>query len=423
MRKFGVTAASRRVGLIGSVAVAAAAVGTATLAAPAVAASPHVVSTELDSSYATVTSSTGHKLQVEVDAFVQPSAPSDGVAIVTLSRAIGKGGNDGEEDHTWMLPIKASDLSATSAGKGALHLSAKELSRFGAIRLTMAPTGAAKTQNCGGAAAASIQHVKVSGTFYFASRSTGADKWGSVGSDNAKRTFHFPGKSELIRYFAGGDKCLNNQDGGLGALPCMTMTMWDANSGDADISGFELLGTEIVTGSRMVSLPAPAGAVREDDVVGPMAAPTLSVSTPAVPPVLGAVDATLTVAPGKSAISSGVATIISSAAEAPQTVPCGSGQSESATGWGGSTYVNAPANPLTLTSQVFNGIHVANNSNATVMDFRPTSLTPTPTSTPTASQPSIDRAHVATAAASNAVDPLSYVERLVASRHLQLLHR
>jgi hypothetical protein len=102
-------------------------------------------------------SSTGHKLLVEVHAYLDSASSANDEVDVTLTQNKGAG----TEDHSWMFPIHATDLDADSLGQGTLELSSKEISPFGALRLTMTPIAKATTQKCDGAVAALVTPVKL----------------------------------------------------------------------------------------------------------------------------------------------------------------------------------------------------------------------------------------------------------------------
>jgi len=355
---------------------------------------------------------TGHKLQVEVDAYVAPNQPAANEADVTIIRETAAG----EEDHTWMFPIKASDLTLTSAAKGALKLTTKEISPFGALSLTMTPKSDPTTQKCDGTAAASTTPVKLVGSFFFNTRSSATGDWGKVGYKNSDKTFTFHGKNTVTRMFAGGAKCLNASMGditmGDTTLPCVSSVIWDASTPTVDLNGIEMYGVNLVAGSRFAALHEPTGAMRLDAVFGMVPAPTLTLSPNAIVP--SAFDALL-VAVGHGSTSTGAATLFSQNAATPETAPCGSGRKTvRATAWPDAIYHNG-AVPFAMKAQAFGDIHATNNATATLIAIAPTAATPSPTPTPTstsAASPSI--AHLATA--SNRAAAIAAAERYLHSK-------
>jgi hypothetical protein len=402
----------RRLAALAAVGAAVAAIGGAASSAPAsaAAATPHVAAIDLDSNIVNVTSSTGRHLELEVHAYVEPNAPSNDEADVTLTQE----NNNGEEDHSWMFPIHhTTDLDVDTRGQGTLRLTSKEISPFGSLSLTMTPAGKTSTQKCNGVAAGTVTPVKLTGSFFFNSHSTGAKKWGSVGTKSPKAALKFPGKAALTQIYSGGQSCLEGDGGDDVALPCTSALIWDSSSSTADINGFEFLGINLVNGSRIVSLHGnvPGGSLRADDVTTTAAAPTwLTAPNATVATLLDGLLATV----GKSATLTGTSTVYGVGGESKQNEPCGSaGNTETATYWPSATYTNG-ANPLTLNTSTFGGVHVPNNTDATLLAFAPASTStpiPTPTPTPTTtSSSSASVAHLAVAGTISKHAALTFVE-------------
>jgi hypothetical protein len=380
MLKTGLSHGGRRMAALAGATVVAAAFGGVALSAPAVAATPRVTATDLDSSLVSFTSSTGHRLVVEVHAFVQQGAPANDEADITLTQENG-GGTNGTEDHSWMFPIRSTDLDTTTAGQGTLSLSSAELGRFGSLHLTINPMGKAKTQTCSGSLAALVTPVSLSGKFLFKTLSGGAHSWGAVGSNKRNLDVLFTGKSTLTQILAGGGSCLANESTDA-QLPCLNALMWDSSDATVDISGYEFPGIDMVTGSRVVSLhgDVPRGSMREDDVVTPVATPKLA---NVLDPITTLLDGISLIASAHRPAASGTASISSDTAAVRQTVPCGTaGKSESAAAWGGSAYTNGTT-PLSLQPQIYGALHVPDNDNAMLLEFGTAATTPIPTSVPT----------------------------------------
>lgn len=369
-----------RVGVLAGATAAAAALGGASIPSSAAAATPHLTAVELNSGLADIVSSTGRKLEVEVDAYVAPKQPSANEADVTVTRETA----DGEEDHTWMFPIKAADLTATPTGKGALKVTTHELSPFGALSLTMTPKSAPTTQSCEGTPAATTTPVKLVGSFFFNTRSGATGNWGSLGSKSGSKSVTFHGKNIVTRVLGAGS-CLNGTGDDDTALPCTSSLIWDSSTPTLDLNGVEMYGVDLVAASRIVKLHAPAGAMRADAVFGSIPAPAVTISPD--PVIESAFDALL-VATGHGATSTGSAILTSVSGATAQTAPCGAGsKTVDGTLWQNAIYHNG-VNPFAMKTQVFGNIHVPNNSSAMLMKIDPTSTTPTPTPTPTPTETS-----------------------------------
>ncbi|HVY10627.1 MAG TPA: hypothetical protein VHB18_10860 [Mycobacteriales bacterium] len=340
---------------------AALAIGGVVVPAAAVAA-PRVTSIELTSSNLSMTSATGQHLKVQVHAFVNANQPQDNEADITLWKPLGVGGSAGEEDHTWTFPIQYSELKTNAAGKGTLDVASAELSPFGVMSLTMTPTQTDSIKSCNGSPSISTTRVKLAGTFFFSSRSTGAHKWGSVGSHSAKKPVTFTGKNTLVQVFPGTKQCLNTDAN----PPCMSGVMWDSGNSKVDVSGVIAAGREVVDAARLVGFATGAGtaATREDDLIAPMSPPLWAMAADRLNP--SAQDATL-ITRGSSPTSIGSASLTSTIPVSIQSVPCGTaGKSELGIAWPAVQYTNG-ATPLTFKPQVFGPIHAPNNTDAMVL--------------------------------------------------------
>jgi hypothetical protein len=398
--------------LASGIAAAAALAGAAAPTAAAAATHHHVVAIDITSSEVAVTTSTGHPVLLDLHAYAKPHAVEGNELDVDMAQLNGAGGANGEEDHSWMFPIETNALTAQPSGNGALTVKSATLGGFGVLKLTITPTSKPTTQRCGGAAAASVSRVKLAGTLLFKTQSTGANKWGSIGSANVKKVFKFPGHSKLTQYYAGGEKCLYGGSA-LPSPPCASSVQWDSGGLDVDLSGYELPGANIVEGTRFTLLHRPYGAARIDDVVSTVPRPTFLTAPDQT--VTTSLNAMLGVV-GQAPASTGKALLLSSKAAAAQTVPCGShGKTVKVTMWQAS-YKNA-VTPLTLNADIFGAMRDKDNSEAMLLTTgTATTPTPTPTPTPTVS-PTAAIAHVSSAQAALAqVEQYARAQRLARFR-------
>lgn len=369
----------RRAGILAGLALAASAIGGVAVAAPAVAAAPHINAIDLTSSLVTFKSTTKHTLQVQVHAFVQKNAPANDEADITLTQQNGVGGVSGAEDHSWMFPIQASDLTTNAADGGTLTLSSPEISPFGSLRLTFMRSGKSSTQKCSGVAAATVTPVAISGKFFFKTLSGGTHAWGAVGSQKPNVSVLFTGKSILTQLLPGGGTCLANQSDN-NSLPCGSALMWDSSDATTDISGFEFPGLDMMSGSRVVSLAnGPRGSMREDDLIAPVPTPKLS---GLLDPVTSLLDGVSLLTSGPSS-AGGSATVSDAVAGSHTTLSCGTaGKTEKAAAWNGAAYTNGTT-PLSLQPQIFGALHVPNNDTAMLLELGSAATTPVPTTSPT----------------------------------------
>lgn len=399
-----------RIGIVASGIAAAAALSGVAAPATAVAATHHhVVALELTSSEVAVTTSTGHQVLLDLHAHAKPHAVAGNELDLTVTQLDGAGGINGAEDHSWLFPIDSGAFTAKPSGNGALTVRATALSKFGVFKLTMTPTRKPSIQRCGGAAAASVSHVKLVGTMHFRTHSGGANSWGSIGS--ATKAFKFPGGSRLTQFFKGGENCLfGGSSSADPAAPCASALQWDAGGLNVDLSGYEFPGQDIVEGTRLSLLHRPYGAMRIDDMVVPVPTPTfISAPDTVVTTSFDAMLGVLSQAPS----SAGKALLASSKAASTQVEPCGShGKTINVTMWHAS-YKNG-ATPLTLKADIFGGMHVKDNPDAMLLLADTSSLTPIPTPTPTSTSSST--ANVGHAISTSAA--LAQVEQYARSQRL-----
>lgn len=297
-------------------------------------------SVSLSSSNAKVTTSTKHAIHVEIGASNNPSTPANDQLTVTLSRGSASSG----ETHTWSFPITSSVLDVASSGKGTLEVPSSKLSPFGVVNLKITPVAKTKTQSCKGHLASKSVEVKLSGTFYFDSRSTGAHKWGSVGSKT--KTFHFPATNRLTWLYGSAalENCLST------TTPCGASLFWTAQDGDSLFDGTESSNGSSVFASRTADLSKPKGASRVDTSTAPTKTPVLTVANDG--------SATLDVqADGGSGSGSAVITSPQQGASVP--TPCGKGKTQNSQFWTGSYAPGTPA--LVVSEQIFGAITLGAN--------------------------------------------------------------
>jgi hypothetical protein len=274
------------------------------------------------------------------------------------------------KSHEWHFPVPGSALRINAAGNGALEVPPVKILPYGILSLTITPVGEATTDSCEGTPSDKVQKVKLAGSVFFDTKSSGADRWGSVGSRSTKKRFTFTSKSTLTWFYPrppGGSSCGGDDDSG---LPCSGALVWDDASGDADFSGISTGGVSLIEASRSVQLATPVGATRADDLTGAGPAPVLTTTPGAADAAEN--DATLTVTADTNA--AGGATIVSATPSQTQTIPCDgdvTGSTTSASLWEGATFTNGTA-PITVAAEIFGPVSIPNNTDATIVDVVPT---------------------------------------------------
>lgn len=347
----------------GVLAASAVAVGPAAAAATPHA-NPAVSQVRLSSKTETVKTSTGRRLRLQLVANQLPgsNAASDDV-LVTLS----DGPQDVGETHEWDFPVSASALKLTRSGQGWLQVPPQKILPYGIVKLTVTPSGKPKTDSCAGAATDRVQPVRLAGAFYFDTKSTGAHKWGVIGSKNVRKKFLFSGLGNVTWFYpepAGGTGCGSDDDTG---LPCSGSLFWDDPVGDVDLSGVTVTGANLIEASRNVQLPTPVGASRADELTGIGAPPVLTTTPDAANPA--SQDASLAVSGDTGAVGS--ATITSADPGQTQSLPCDggtTGETASVSLWQGCTFTNGTT-PLAVPAEIFGAISVPDtNTQATLID-------------------------------------------------------
>lgn len=311
---------------------------------------PIAISTGLNSGVTAATSSTGHKLYVELNASHNSASASPAT---TDSLDIELANNKrifGGESHTWSLKIPAgaltfeTDSSGNPDGNGTLDVTSSAISPFGTVSLKFAPQGNPTTQQCNGQPSSRTQPVTLNGTFYFDTKSKGSHKWGAVGSKTKK--FTFSATNNVVTTYATTDfSCI-----GPAQSPCVSAISWFANHGGVSFNGSgEGKANGSVFGSRSTNLSKPDGAIREDANTGH--------SKPLVLKKKGSSTSLSVVGVNGTA---GSATLKASKKQGPFSNPC-KGGTEQITAWSNGSYKNG-STPLKLKMQVFGSLTLANNS-------------------------------------------------------------
>jgi hypothetical protein len=355
---------SRR--LFGVVTAAAALAAAAATGAPATAlpsqGTPTVTQQTLSSGITARTSSTGHKLYVQLTAsqFDQPDpttgAPTPQSASLQVALANNKLLYNGER-HSWEFPIPTSALTFNSDGSGSLDVPSANVSPYGVVSLTFSPNGTPVTVNCGGSPASSTQPVTLHGTFFFDSRSAGTHRWGSIGSKTM--SFAFSAPSEVTTTYQ-NYSCSN-----FPKPPCAEYVNWETSqttyptstsTGNISLNGYGSgKSYSSVSAYRLVPLSTPANSQRSDQALGHAKPLTLTTKSKTVS--LSVVGANGT--PGTASLSS-------STKEGSFPEPCKGGTGkETVTTWDRATYRNGRS-PLRVPEQIFGAISVANNKTAQI---------------------------------------------------------
>jgi hypothetical protein len=344
------TVARRGLALAGAIAVA---VGMAVASAPAVVASaPHAAakpsSVSLTTSDATYKSSTKQALHVSLEASNNPSTPANDALVVTLSKGTPVLG----ETHTWTFQISSNVLKVATAGSGTLKVPATSIAPFGSVDLKIKPVGKIASQSCGGQVISQSVKVAVSGVFFFDSKSTGANKWGSVGR---KKAFTFPASNVVTWLYSTttSESCLPDTS------VCQTGLLWTAQQSGAQFEGVSTNAGGSIFASRGVALSRPQGAIRTDSSTGTTFTPTVSTAANG--------DGTLTVNGSGGVTGSGV---LQSSGQAQEiSVPCAGGSSQKTDFWTGT--FNNGATALSVPEQIYGPITVQSGATGTFTEPAP----------------------------------------------------
>jgi hypothetical protein len=220
---------------------------------------PGVGTVVLQTSQTNVTSSTDHKLRVELTATHQVGYDSttDRVAVTVF-----KGISGVAERHRWSFDVPNSAWDIDDSGAGTVKVPTTALSPYGKVKLDVVPVADPTTNSCNGSIRSQTQKVSVKGIFFFDTRSKGTHKWGSVGS-NTKR-FAFAATNTIVTTDdLPATPCVNP-----GSAPCVSEVVWSAASTTENLEGANTAGTRAsFIATRNKELATPAHAMRTDELV------------------------------------------------------------------------------------------------------------------------------------------------------------
>jgi hypothetical protein len=350
--------ARRAIAILGA---GAALAGTSFGLVPAAAAPsdvPAVQSVALESSQTAVTSSSAHKLRVQVTANqTQPQVagqPSSGLVTVTLST----GTSDKSEFHEWSFPGADGALSVDSTGAGKLTMTNPQIAPFGKMNLTITPVGDPTTQSCDGTPRSQTQKVSLDGTFFFDSMSSGKNAWGTVGQKSKSFTFAATNTVTTTYVNTNPTACLPD----FGNLPCASSLFWQSTPNEGlSLSGVKVGTHGSIFASRTTDLSAPAGAKRIDEAFATSKKLVLTTSgTAASLPVKSDTN------------SAGSAKLSAKKHGKPFSTNCkkaGKSRVETSTTWNNAKYKNG-SKPLAVHEQIYGAIKIANNRAAQITRTR-----------------------------------------------------
>jgi hypothetical protein len=322
--------------------VAAAATPSGPMSTAAAPALPVLGAFSFTGAVQSLTSSTHKGLHVKVAATNAPDPATElnpSSLTVTVSRA------HDPESHNWVFELpRDADLSYDNATGLGVVKTGSAIKPFGALNLSLTAVGRETTIGCG-RTRADVQPVRVTGTMSFDTRSTGANRWGSVGG-TARRTF--TGHS-VITIFRGVDKLC-----GSFLPPCVTTMSWLAHKTTPGntIGNDELILQEFastvgsrttykVSGERIFHLATPDKAIRTD---------TTSLTVPHTAFAFPASSARVTVSPTAPSLT-GATGLASTTETESVALACGHfPQTQTTTMWSAS-YRNT-AKPLALHEQI-----------------------------------------------------------------------
>ncbi len=316
-------------------------------------ASPQVQSVSLQSSQTAVTSSTSHKLRVQVAASQTPSPaqgvpPTPGPVTVTVTN----GSSGRSEFHQWSFQVDSTAFTVDSTGAGTLTVPSSEISPYGSIDLKITPIGNPTTQSCQGTPTSQTQDVSLGGTFFFDSHSTGSQAWGTVGKKAGKFTFSATNTVVWTYVNTNPAACFN-----FNSLPCASGLFWQSPNQQVSLSGAKVGTKGSLVGTRSTDLSTPTGATRNDEAFGTTQKLVLHRSGPAASLALTALSN-----------SSGTAKLSAKTHGKPFSQHCTKGGktvTETATSWSNAKYKNG-TKPLKVREQIFGAIKVPNNTQATI---------------------------------------------------------
>jgi hypothetical protein len=281
-----------------------------------------------------VVSSTRHSLLMNLSA----THLSTGLTYMSLVLA------HGSESHEWDFNLPSTAVNVGSTGSGTVKVATTKLHGYGKLMLAIAARGTKKTTSCSGQPVSATRPVTLTGDLLWNTRSTGAHKWGSVGS--ATRKFHFSTASNVTWGYQNTALCPAPP------LACASSTSWSvfksSAAGTVGLGGGKAGRRYYIVGSRSVHLAHTGGNGTRYDFAQATAKPfSLTVKSGG--------GATMKVAAG-----TGTATIASPSSTAFST-GCGTGSKQLETrSWGGS-WKNG-THPMHVAAQVFGSFSVPNES-------------------------------------------------------------
>ena len=333
MQVFSTRTRRRTAALAGGAALALSGLATVPLmASTAAGAAPVVTGTSVYSGSTNVTTSTGHHLMVHVYA---SQSGGEGTSIsVSLSTP------DSAEYHSWGFQAPDSALDLTAQGAGTITLKASQMGGFGLMKLHVRPVAKAKSTMCQGQLVSKSRKVNIAGIFKFVTKSSGAHKWGTVGSST--HSFAFDAPSSVSWSYENTATCPSQPSG------CYAGSSWGMSQSTGKTNVYLSGGTSgrksYAYGSRSTQLTKPAGAYRYDSGNVSTRAAKFSVDP----------DGTAHMRPS---IGRGTADLASDQSY-DYTRPCGTGsKSVSTKSWSQSSYTNGPT-PLKVPMQIFGPISV-----------------------------------------------------------------
>jgi hypothetical protein len=183
--------------------------------------------------------------------------------------------------------------------------------------------------------------------------STGSNAWGSVGKKSKGFTFSAT-NTITTTYVNTNPSCLPD----FSNLPCTSGLFWQADNGDASMSGVKVGSHGAMFASRTTDLTTPTGAKRIDEAFGTSKKLVLSTSGTAA-----------SLAVKASTNSVGSAKLSAKKHGKPFSAQCkkaGKSMVETSTTWPNAKYKNG-TKALAVKAQIFGKISVANNSSAEIV--------------------------------------------------------
>jgi hypothetical protein len=258
------------------------------------------------------TSSTHKHLRITVNAVGGPTELGPGTVVYQIPVSLTVSRKGALETHNWEFIATGKKVFTYNSitGKGVLR-TGSAMKPFGSMTLRITATGRTRFTGCGGSRQA-VRAAKLKGTFSFDTRSTGASKWGKVGSSHPRT---FTGHSTMS-YLASTDKQCPMP------LPCNPGMSWQAQNITSAGDAVTLVGSAIkvgaktrytLSGDRQLPLAKPSGAFRTDDI---------TISLKRMPFTFKGTSAKVGV-PSSGAALTGAATLTSTSENPVSTLFCG----------------------------------------------------------------------------------------------------